>query len=132
MLPRVHVGSPSTNKLLFVLPDGCKPWRFLLKYQNGQRCRGSRHIGGMGVRLSCAKFSRRDRLHRHTAHSCSVVACELLAYVRAMTLVAQYRESRFGAPGPTNVKIDIASTGALVRAVFGVSEEASRQTCQPV
>ena len=52
MLPGVLVGSPPTNKLLFALPDGCNPRRFLLKYKNEQRCRGSRHIGGMGVRLS--------------------------------------------------------------------------------
>ena len=104
----------------------------LFKCKNEQRRRGSRHFDGMGVRLSYVKFSRRGRLRRHAAHSCLVVACELLAHVRAMTLVAQCREGRFGAPEPTNVKIDIASTGPVVRAVFGVFEEASRQTSQPV
>ena len=90
----------------------------MIKCENGQRRRG--------------KFRRRYRRCSHAAHSFSVVAWEPLARVRAMTSVAQSREARFGAPGPTYVKVDVASTGPVVRAVFGVFEEASRQTCQPV
>ena len=44
----------------------------------------------------------------------SVVASKPLARVRTMTLVVQFREGRFCAPGPTNVKVDVAWTGPVV------------------
>ena len=60
------------------------------------------------------------------------MAREPLARVRATTLIALSRGARFGASEVSEFKVDVASTGPVVRAVFGVFGEASRQTSRPV